>query len=542
VPDAVVIGAGPNGLVAANVLADAGWSVVVLEAQAEPGGAVRTEELTHPGFRHDVFSAFYPLAVASPALRSMDLDQHGLRWCRAAIALAHPTPDGRCAYVATDVDETAASIDSYQPGDGDGWRRLYGQWERVHEPLLGSLLSTFPPVRHGLRLAATLGATGLLRFARFATLPVRRLAEEEFTGAGGGLLLAGNALHADFSPEAALGGFFGWLLACLAQQVGFPVPEGGAAQLAQSLVRRLDGRGGTIACDTRVSGIVVRNGRARGVVLAGGGEIVATRAILADVDAPTLYLDLLEPEHLPSRVLDDIRRFQWDPSTIKVDWALDHPVPWEAEPARRAGTVHVADSMDQLTQWSADLAKGLVPAEPFLLFGQQSLADPTRCPPGTATAWAYTHVPRRIRGDAGGELTGAWTAAELDAFADRMEAQVEALAPGFRGLVRGRHVASPAGMEAADANLRGGAINGGTAQLHQQLVFRPMPGMARPETPVSGLFLASSSAHPGGGVHGAPGANAARAALAAAGWVELPARAARMTRAARQLVDRRGAG
>jgi phytoene dehydrogenase-like protein len=198
--------------------------------------------------------------------------------------------------------------------------------------------------------------------------------------------------------------------------------------------------------------------------------------------------------------------------------------------------------MDQLTQWSADLAKGLVPAEPFLVFGQQSLADPMRCPPGTATAWAYTHVPRRIRGDAGGELTGAWTPAELDAFADRMEARVEALAPGFRGLVRGRHVAGPARMEAADANLRAGAINGGTAQLHQQLVFRPTPGLARPETPVSGLFLASSSAHPGGGVHGAPGANAARAALAAAGWADMPARAARTAQAARHLVDRRGAG
>jgi phytoene dehydrogenase-like protein len=198
--------------------------------------------------------------------------------------------------------------------------------------------------------------------------------------------------------------------------------------------------------------------------------------------------------------------------------------------------------MDQLTQWSADLAKGLVPAEPFLIFGQQSLADPTRCPPGRATAWAYTRVPRRIRGDAGGDdLSGAWTPAELDAFADRMEARVEARAPGFRSLVHGRHVAGPARMEAADASLRGGAINGGTAQLHQQLVFRPTPGTARPETPVSSLFLASSSAHPGGGVHGAPGANAARAALSAAGWAELPARAARTARAARHVVDRHGA-
>ncbi len=536
-PDAVVIGAGPNGLVAANVLADAGWSVVVLEAQPEPGGAVRTAELTLPGFRHDVFSAFYPLAVASPAMRSMHLERHGLRWCRAPVAMAHPTSDGRCVYVADDPDETAESIATYQRGDGEGWRRLYGRWEVVHEPLLGALLSPFPPVRHGVRLAARLGAAELLRFARFTTLPVRRLAAEEFTGAGGELLLAGNALHADFGPETALGGFYGWLLACLAQQVGFPVPEGGASELTRALVRRLGGRGGTVECDSRVSRVVVRNGRAQGVMLAGGGEVTATRAVLADVDAPALYLDLLEPVHVPSRVLDDIGRFQWDPSTIKVDWALDGPVPWQAEPARRAGTVHVADSLDQLTQWATDLAKGLVPAEPFLIFGQQSVVDPTRSPPGTATAWAYTRVPRRVRGDAGGPLTGTWTPAELDVFADRMETRVEALAPGFRRLVRARHAAGPADMEGADASLRGGAINGGTAQLHQQLVFRPTPGTARPETPVRGLFLASSSAHPGGGVHGAPGANAARAALAAEGWAGLPARA---VKAARLLVDRRG--
>jgi phytoene dehydrogenase-like protein len=535
-PDAVVIGAGHNGLVAANVLADAGWSVVVCEAQPEPGGAVRTAELTLPGFRHDLFSAFYPLAVASPVLRSMHLEDHGLRWRRTPIALAHPTPDGRCAYVATTVDETAASLDAYRAGDDDGWRHLYRLWEEVDDALLGAVLSSFPPVSHVVRLARTLGAAGLLRFARFSTLPVRTLAEEELAGDGGALLLAGNALHADFSPESTLSGFFGWLLACLAQQVGFPVPEGGAAQLAAALARRLQGRGGTVMCSAPVTGIVVRHGRVQGVTLSGGEQISATRAVLADVDAPTLYLDLVGPDHLPSRVLDDMHRFHWDPSTIKVDWALDGPVPWEAEPARRAGTVHVADSMDELTQWSADVAKRLVPAQPFVVFGQQSLADPTRCPPGTATAWAYTRVPRRTRGDAGGcGLTGAWTRAELDAFADRVEARLEARAPGFRTLVRARNVAGPSDLEAADASLRGGAINGGTAQVHQQLLFRPTPGTARPETPIGGLFLASSSAHPGGGVHGACGANAARAALTAASEGGLRARG---TRAALSLAHR----
>ena len=344
------------------------------------------------------------------------------------------------------------------------------------------------------------------------------MAEETFAGPGAALLLAGNTLHTDLGPEQTLGGFFGWVLASLGQEHGFPVPEGGAGRLTDALVRRLEARGGRVVCSTAVTSIEVRGRRAVAVRTEHGDEIGVARAVLADVGAPALYGSLVRQEHLParacSRACADSRTTH---ATVKIDWALDGPVPWSAEPAHRAGTVHLGDSLNHLSEVAAQLATGRIPAKPFVLIGQMTTSDPTRSPPGTESVWGYTHVPHRPVGDAGGDLSGKWDERETEGFVARVERELEARAPGFTDRVVGRNVLTPPMLEAADANLVGGAVNGGTAQLHQQLIFRPTVGLGRAETPIRGLYLASASAHPGGGVHGACGANAARAALAADG-------------------------
>jgi phytoene dehydrogenase-like protein len=513
VAEAVVIGAGPNGLAAANVLADEGWDVVVLEAEDEPGGGARSCALMEPGYTNDLCSAFYPLGAASPVFSSFDLHEHGLRWLQAPLVLAHPASDDTCAVLSTDLDETADSLDGFSAGDGDAWRRLYDRWDRLERSLLDSLFTPFPPVRGSIELLRQTGIGQLAELARFMLLPVRRLGVEEFTGAGARRLLAGAALHADLPPEAALSGFFGWLMCGLGQHVGFPVPEGGAGAITSALVRRLESRGGSVCCGERVREVVVRGGRAVAVRTVDGTEWDAPRGVLADVDAPTLYRTLVGVQHLSNRFTRLLDRFAWDNATVKVDWNLDGPIPWRADPARRAGTVHITEGVDGLTVNAGELARGLIPSRPFLIVGQQSMTDPSRQPPGKETAWAYTHVPQHPVGDAAGEIGVRWASDDRERFLERLEARVETLAPGFRHLVRARHASFPSNFEDEDANLHGGALNGGTAQLHQQLIFRPVPGLGRPETPIKGLFLASASAHPGGGVHGGPGANAARAAL-----------------------------
>lgn len=513
--DAIVIGAGPNGLVAANVLADHGWSVVVLEEQADPGGAVKTAELTLPGFKHDVFSAFYPLAKASPVIAGLELERWGLEWCAAPAALSHASGGGAAPTIWRDLDRTVEGLERVSPGDGDAWAELYGLWSKIGDDVVRSLLSPFPPVVGPVRLAAAL-RRDMLRFARMTLLPVRRLSEEGFPGSLAGLLLAGNALHADLTPEMALSGFFGYLLCALGQQHGYPVPKGGAGELTAALVRRLESKNGRVECNMRVDRIEVRGGRAVGVHTSDGQVHPARRAVLADVSAVALYRDLIAPEHIPSRVLDDVGRFQFDNSTVKIDWALGRACPWALDDVNSAGTIHIADDMDHLTHMSTGLAQGRVPARPCLVVGHMNAADPSRSPDGTATVWAYAHVPQVVTEDEGGVISGVWDDRERDAFAERVEGEIERHAPGFRAAVAARHILAPPDLERANRNLVGGAVNGGTSQLHQQLVFRPIPGLGRAETPIGGLYLASASAHPGGGVHGACGANAARAAVVAA--------------------------
>lgn len=305
----------------------------------------------------------------------------------------------------------------------------------------------------------------------------------------------------------------GLIIAMLGQTVGFPVPQGGAGRLADALTQRLTAQGGEVSVDAEVIGIDVEHGRAVGVRTA-TERIGARRAVIADVYAPHLYQRLLNADDVPRRVSRGLRSFELDPGTVKVDWALSGPVPWLTEPAHLPGTVHIADSVAQMTTSLGQVGLGVVPDQPVLILGQMTAADPTRSPVGTESVWAYAHVPQEVRDDAGPDgITGRWDESERERFADRMQATLERVAPGFSSRIIARRVLGPRELEARNANLVGGAIGGGTSQLHQQLIFRPVPGLGRAETGVAGLYLGSASAHPGGGVHGAAGNNAARAAL-----------------------------
>ncbi|MEO9325405.1 NAD(P)/FAD-dependent oxidoreductase [Nocardioides sp. C4-1] len=520
--DAVVVGGGPNGLVAANHLADAGWSVVVLEAQAEVGGGVRSDRELHPDFVHDTFSAFYPLAPLSVGLRTLELERHGLVWEHAPAVLGHPTPDGRWALLHRDRTVTATLMDEQHAGDGQAWLDLCSLWDRIGEPLLDGVTGPFPPVRAGARVLAAITRAGGLDVVRTLLTPASAIGHGDFGGDAARLLLSGNAGHADIPVGAPGSGVFGLLLTMLGQTVGFPVPRGGAGELTAVLRRRLEGAGGVVVTSAEVTSIEVRDGRVTGVRVAGGERYAARRAVVADVSALHLFGGpgrggLLAEEHVPAGVRRGMRSFELDPGTVKVDWALSGPVPWAAPPPYAPGTVHVADSVDAMALSLAKVAAYTIPADPFLLTGQMTTSDPSRSPAGTESFWAYTHVPQDDGPviDEHDQITGAWDRDDCERMGDRIQARIERLAPGFGDLVVARRVLGPHELEHRNANLVGGSLNGGTAQLHQELVLRPVPALlGRPGTGVRGLYLGSASAHPGGGVHGAPGHNAARAAIA----------------------------
>ena len=501
--DAVIIGAGHNGLVAANLLADAGWSVTVLEASDHAGGAIHSAEITAPGFVNDMCSAFYPFAAASPIIGNLHLEDDGLHWRHAPHVLAHVFRDDTAAILDRDPRATAASVEEFAAGDGDRWMGEVAAWNRIGGDVIDALFTPFPPVRASARLARTLGTADLLRLARTMMLPARRMTQELFHGDGARLLLAGCAQHTDLSPDQAGSGIFGWLMAMVAQTDGFPVPDGGAARLAAALVHRLQRAGGEIVHGATAARVLVHRGRALGVVAADGRGFKARRAVLADVAAPLLYRDLLDPDVLPSRLVADLENFSWDNATVKVDWALSGKVPWRNPQIGQAGTVHLDGGLEELSTYATEMANQRIPARPFILAGQMTTADPSRSPAGTEAMWAYTHLPWRK----------TWAADEIAAYAQRIEDIIEEHAPGFRHLILARAVQGPDDLAMSNPSLVGGAIGGGTSAIHQELFFRPVPGLGRADTPVDRLYLCNGSAHPGGGVHGGPGANAARAAL-----------------------------
>ena len=346
-----------------------------------------------------------------------------------------------------------------------------------------------------------------------------------FAGQAARLLLMGNAMHADIPVDAPGSGLMGFLLSMLAQDEGWPVPVGGAGQLTAALVHRAREAGAEVHCDEPVSAIDVRHGRAVAVRTAGGGTIRARRAVIADTSAPALFGQLLPADAVPESLRDQLDRFVWDTPVVKINYALRAPIPWCSPNLRDAGTVHLGADRDGLIRWMADLNTSVVPAHPFMLLGQMTTADPSRSPTGTESAWAYTHLPRGITDDA-----------SADTLAEAVDRVIEAHAPGFGEAILDRFVQRPSALQASDANLYGGAVNGGTAQLFQQIVFRPYPGLGRAETPIERLYLGSAATHPGGSVHGACGYNAAAAALANDGRRGWPRR--RMTRTVTSALSR----
>lgn len=497
--DSVVVGSGPNGLAAAITLARAGRSVLVLEAQPRLGGAVATAELTLPGFAHDVFSAVHPAGAASPVFSRMPLADHGLEWVEPPVAMAHPLPDGRAAALHRDLAATADSLDSLQPGDGRAWSVFARPYLDAIGPLRSVLMGGFPPLLTGARVAAALGMEQTLELARLLLLPADAFTRELFAGPHATAWIYGSVFHGDQPPTTPGSAITGVYLHLLGHAVGWPSPRGGAAGLVEALVGYLRSLGGATRVDARVDRIVSGGGRVAGVITSGGDRV---RADVVVADVTPHALSRLAGDALPPSYRRKLERFRYGPNTIKVDWALDGPVPWTADAARLAGTVHVCGPPDSMVAAHRQLGAGQPPEQPFVLFGQQSLADPTRAPEGRHTGWAYTRVPPSLDQPAVAEQV------------ERMEAQVERFAPGFRDRILARHVMGPADLERRNANLSGGDVGAGTYAL-DQLIFRPVPSLMPYRTPVRGLVIGSASAYPGGAVHGVPGATAARYALAA---------------------------
>lgn len=494
--DAVVIGAGPNGLTAAATLARHGWQVLVLETRDRPGGAVYSEPLTLPGFVHDVGAAFFPFADHSPAFRFLNLAGAGLQWVNAEWESCHPAPDGSAVTIGRDLDRTVVAFGV----DGPAWRWLGGWQQKMGRRLAEALLAPLPALGPAWRL----GAANILGLARAGLSTTAGFARRHFQSEAGRRLIPGLALHVDLGPEDIAGTGLGLVLALLAADSGFRIPLGGARSITTALLQRLHEANGRVQLNARVRRIIVRQRRAVAVQTESGEEIAVRKAVLADVGAPALFLKLLDARAAGWWLRQRMKRFRYGWGTFKMDWALSGPVPWTVPEARSAAVVHAGDSLNDLIHFTRQVRRGHLPDNPYLVIGQQSLADPGRAPPGGHTLWAYSRVPST--------LPEGW-ASQREGFADRIERRLEGLAPGFRRLIRGRYIAAPPDLEAMDENLVGGDLGGGSAQIRQQLFFRPAFPYFRYRTPVKGLYLASASAHPGAGVHGACGFNAAHMAL-----------------------------
>lgn len=495
--EAVVVGAGPNGLSAAIRLAESGLSTLLIEAEDRIGGAVKTDELTLPGFLHDTFSSVYPAAAASPVFARMPLKKHGLRFAHPNVAMAHVLDEGRGASLYKDLDRTADSLNELHQGDGEGWREFITPYLDNWGNLSRAMLDGFPPVWGGLRAALGLGFTGSLEAARMILQPAAATADELFSGDGSKAWLYGSALHGDVAPGAAGSTVFGFYLNLLGHVAGWPVAEGGSGRLSGALAGYFEELGGEIRTSSPVERVVVGNGRVRGVVV--GEEEIRTSLALCDVSPKGLLS--MAGTILPDSYKKKMARYRYGPGSLKIDWALSGPVPWDYEEARGAGTLHIGGGTQELGEGISQEKLGYLPEKPFMLAAQPSVPDPTRAPEGKHTLWAYTHVPHGIDWDS-----------KTEDHVERMEDQVERFAPGFRDRILKRHVMTPPNLENRNRNLIGGDVNDGS-QAPDQLFFRPLPSLSPYRTPIRGLYIGSAATFPGGAVHGVPGDAAARAAL-----------------------------
>lgn len=463
-----VVGAGPNGLAAAVELAGAGHAVVVHEAAETIGGGTRTAELTLPGFHHDVCSAVHPMGAGSPFFRSLPLAEHGLEWIEPPVLMAHPFDDGTAAVLERSVEATAASLDA---ADRAAYARLMDPFARRWRDLLEDALA--PPI-HLPKSPFLMAAFGFLGLRS-----ALGLAESRFSGERARALFVGIAGHTllpmDRTPSAA----FGLMLAIAGHGPGWPIQRGGSQRIADALAAVLKARGGEIRTGSRVTSLQGFEG---------------APAVVFDL-TPRQVLDVAAVR-FPQGYRRRLAAYRYAPGVFKVDWALSAPIPWTAEPCRRAGTVHLGGSAAEIAASSAAASAGRYEERPFVLLTQPSLFDDSRAPAGKHTAWGYCHVPHGSRRDMTAEI----------------EAQVERFAPGFRDVVLARHTMDTAALEARNANLVGGDINGGVQDLWQ-LVFRPVPRLDPYATPDPQLFLCSASTPPGGAVHGMCGYYAARSVL-----------------------------
>ncbi len=462
-PDAVVVGAGPNGLAAAVALAQAGLQVRVHEAQAEIGGGLRSAELTLPGFTHDLCSAVHPLALASPFFRALPLAAHGLEWVQPPLPLAHPLEHGR----ALTLQRSPAT----QLGqDEKVWRRLFGPLVAQQNALFAEVLAPLHWPRRPLLLA---------RFGLPGLLPAAALAKRFLRTEAARALLAGNAAHGVLPLERAPSGAFGLVLVTLAHSVGWPSPRGGAQALARALGSLLRSLGGEICTDQTVTNVA---------------DLPPARALLFDVTPRQLLR--IAGQRFPPRYRRALERYRYGPGVFKLDYALDAPIPWAAPECRQAGTLHLGGSLAEIAAALRAVWRGQVSERPFVILGQQSLFDATRAPAGRHTAWAYCHVPHGSPVDV----------------TMRIEAQIERFAPGFRERVLARHSMNARQLEAHNPNLVGGDLGGGVQDLAQHFA-RPVNALRPYATPAPDIWLCSSATPPGGGVHGMCGWHAAQAVL-----------------------------